>query len=260
MQAFDPERFLKVKDEVLSTARVENGIGTLSEKTLHRILKHYFEPLAGLHEQKLGRYVADILNEDGVTEIQTRSLSAMRAKLDAFLSVTTVTLVHPIVHKKWVTWVDPETGECTKKHRSPKTGTVYDAFWELGAIPAYLSHPNLRVCILLLDMEETRLLNGWSKNKKRGSTRADRIPTALVSECRFETKDDYLKILPDTLPPVFTRAELAVHAKQPKERMYSVLRVMMAVGAVKECGMRGREKQYAICSGSQDDEHTEENL
>ena len=258
MRTFDPERFLSVRDEVLASARVKNGIGTLSEKTLHRILKQYFEPLSALHEQKLGRYVADILNEEGVTEIQTRNLSAMRAKLAAFLSVTHVTLVHPVVHKKWLTWIDPETGECTGRRKSPKVGTVYGAFWELGVIPEYLSHPNLTVYILMLDMEETRLLNGWSKNKKRGSTRADRIPTALVKEYRFDTKDDYLGVLPDKLPDPFTRAELALLAGEPKERMYCVLRVLSAVGAVKEAGKRGREKLYTVCRDAQAKENMEE--
>jgi hypothetical protein len=102
MRAFDPERFIETKETVLATEREQNGIGTLGEKSLHRILKSYYEPLGALHEQKLGRYVADILNEDGVIEIQTRSLSAMRKKLEAFLEVTHVTVVHPVVHNKWV--------------------------------------------------------------------------------------------------------------------------------------------------------------
>ena len=84
MRAFDPERFIETKEAVLASERERNGIGTLGEKSLHLILKSYYEPLYALHEQKLGRYVADILNEDGVIEIQTRSLSAMRKKLEAF--------------------------------------------------------------------------------------------------------------------------------------------------------------------------------
>lgn len=246
MQSFDPERFLAVRDAVCRAEREQKGIGTLGEKTLHAVLKTYYEPLAGFHEQKLGRYVADILNEEGVTEIQTRHLSVMKPKLEAFLAVTHVTVVHPVVRTKWLSWVDPETGETTKKRKSPKTGTVYDAFWELGGIPELLARENLSICLVMLDMEETRLLNGWSRDKKRGSTRADRVPAALVSETWLRSADDYRALLPAGLPGTFTQTELARAAGQPADHGYSLMRVFTAAGVTEECGKRGRSKLYRI--------------
>lgn len=244
MQAFDPERFLNVRNAVLASERETNGIGTLGEKSLHLILKTYYEPITALHEQKIGRYVADILNEDGVTEIQTRSFSSMRAKLHAFLSVTDVTVIHPVVHNKWMNWVNPETGETTSLRKSPKTGTLYDAFWELGGIPELLSHPRLTVCLVLLDMEETRFLNGWSRDRKRGSSRADRIPRALLSETFLHTPADYAALLPNALPQRFTRSELAKAVGQPSERGYTLTRVFGAAGVIADDGKRGREYLY----------------
>ena len=249
MQTFDAVRFLEVRDRVLTGEREKNGIGTLSEKSLHLILKHYYEPMTAFHEQKIGRYVADILNEDGVIEIQTRQFSAMRAKLNAFLAVTNVTIIHPVVHHKWMCWVDPQTGETTKKRKSPKTGSIYDAFWELGGIPELLADPRLTICLVLMDMEETRLLNGWSKNKKRGSTRADRIPRALLSETFLHTKEDYAALLPPpaVLPEPFSRKELAAATGQPQDRGYTLVRVFGAVGVIEEAGKRGREYVYRRC-------------
>ena len=43
---------------------------------------------------------------------------------------------------------------------------------------------------------KTKLLNGWSYNKKRGASRLDRIPTAFVDEIQIEGTDDYIKLLP----------------------------------------------------------------
>lgn len=246
MQKFDPEHFLQVRDAVTAAEREKNGIGTLGEKTLHAVLKAYYEPLSGLHEQKLGRYVADILNEEGVIEIQTRQLSKMKAKLDTFLAVTKVTVVHPIVRNKWLIWVDPETGETTKKRKSPKAGTIYDAFWELGGIPEYLMREGLSFCIVMLDMEETRLLNGWNRTKKRGSTRADRVPTALVSETWLRGPEDFRALLPGGLPEEFTRSELAKAVGQPVERGYTLVRVFGTAGVIEQCGKRGNSYLYRI--------------
>ena len=54
-----------------SENRVRDGIGTLSEKTLHSFLKNYLEPDSSFHEIKVGRYVADIKKDGYITEIQT---------------------------------------------------------------------------------------------------------------------------------------------------------------------------------------------
>jgi len=43
----------------------------------------------------------------------------------------------------------------------------------------FLKDPNIRFKFVLVNMEEYRLLNGWSRDKKKGSTRYDRIPTDL---------------------------------------------------------------------------------
>ncbi|MBQ1985834.1 MAG: hypothetical protein II230_05980, partial [Clostridia bacterium] len=68
----DPERFLKARETALQRTKGENGIGTLSEKALHAALKVYYEPDAESREITLGGYVADIVGEDGIIEIQTR--------------------------------------------------------------------------------------------------------------------------------------------------------------------------------------------
>ena len=49
---------------VQETGRADQGVGTLGEKTLHAVLKRMIEPNMARHEVKLGRYTADVLNED----------------------------------------------------------------------------------------------------------------------------------------------------------------------------------------------------
>ena len=52
---YNPVRFQSVCDNIIHSAHTENGIGTLSEKTVHAILKNYLEPDTSYHEIRTGR-------------------------------------------------------------------------------------------------------------------------------------------------------------------------------------------------------------
>lgn len=240
----DKKRFMDSCREIMNSAHNENGIGTLKEKTLHAVLKKYFEPHCDNHEIKLGRYVADIVCEDGIIEIQTRSFDKLRNKLARFLEVTRVTVVYPVARTKWVMWIDEATGETTNKRKSPKKGTPRDIFFELYKIKSLLTHENLRLCIVMLDVEEYRRLNGWSDNKKRGSTRYERIPTELVDEIYVDHICEYRKLMPDNLPPKFTAKDFKKAAGLTISRAQTALNVLNFVGAVERVGKSGNAYIY----------------
>ena len=83
-------------------------------------MKNYFEPYGENQEIRIGGYVADIVGENGVIEIQTRQFNKLLKKLEAFLDYCNVTVVYPIPAVKYVRWIDTETGELSEKHKSPK--------------------------------------------------------------------------------------------------------------------------------------------
>ena len=62
---------------------------------------------------------------------------------------------------------------------------------------------------MLIDLEEYRFLNGYSKDRKKGSTRSDRIPTALYACEAIMSISDYQKLIPDMLPETFTVKDYA---------------------------------------------------
>lgn len=99
--------------------RERNGIGTLSEKTVHAVLKHYYAPDESQHEIPVEGCVADIFNGKEIIEIQTRSFDRMRPKLERFLPLYPVTIVYPIPYCKHVYWIDEETGEISGGRKSP---------------------------------------------------------------------------------------------------------------------------------------------
>ena len=79
----DQRDFVAAKEAALR----DSGIGTLGEKSVHAVLKAAYEPHGENREVAVGGYVADILGEDGIMEIQTRALWRLREKLQAFLPV-----------------------------------------------------------------------------------------------------------------------------------------------------------------------------
>ncbi|PKM63119.1 MAG: hypothetical protein CVU97_01825 [Firmicutes bacterium HGW-Firmicutes-21] len=236
----DREIFSAAIEYCTSEDRCRNGIGTYKEKTLHAVLKRYIESNEKKQEISVGSFVADIVNEKGITEIQTRSFEQLRKKLEHFLQTETVTVVFPMARTKWLLWVDKSTGGTTKKRRSPKTGRPYQAFFELYKIKQLLTHPNLKLRLIMLDIEEYRFLDGWSRDKKKGSSRCERIPTELVEEIHINCPADYKKLIPDTLPDAFTSADYAKETGLNRSSATTALNVLFSVGVI---ARKGRNKK-----------------
>ena len=243
-----PEQLLRFHEAchiVLAGRKPEQGIGTLGEKSLHAVLKYYYQPDESQHERKIGRMTADaILPNGSILEIQTRSFYSLRKKLPLFLAYGQVHLVAPVIQKKWVCWLHPETGEVVSKRLSPKHYSPIDLSRELGYIRKFLLHPKLTVHFPLLEAEEYRLLDGWGNDGKRGSTRYERIPLNLLEEWVMKSPQDYIALLPDNLPEVFTIKELEKAARISSKCAYTAAAIFRETGTIREYGCRGRAKCY----------------
>lgn len=240
----DKLTFEAAKKKVIGIDRQRLGIGTLSEKTVHAILKNYYQPDEDKQEIPIENYIADIYDNGEIIEIQTRQFNKMRNKLTSFLPLYPVTIVYPIPRQKWLIWIDEESGELSKKRKSPAKGNPYIAFIELYKIKMFLKNPNLRLKLVLLDMEEYRLLNGWSRDRKKGSSRYDRIPTELVEEIDIICLQDYMQFIPYDLPESFTTKDFAVSAHIPVHLAQIVLNILFYVGMVKRKGKKGNAYLY----------------
>lgn len=242
----DKEAFENARRKIIGVDRQRPGIGTLSEKTVHAILKNYYEPDEDKQEIPLEGYVADIYRDGEVIEIQTRQFNKLREKLSAFLPLYPVTIVYPIPREKWLIWIDEESGELSKRRKSPVRGNGYTVFPELYKIKMFLKNPNLRLKLVLLNMEEYKLLNGWSKDKKKGASRYDRIPTELVEEIEVTCIRDYMQFVPYELEGEFTSGEFARTAHISRELAQTVLNILYHVGIVTRVGKRGNQYLYEV--------------
>jgi hypothetical protein len=220
------------------------GIGTLGEKTLHSVLKHYLEPDTNRHEVKIDGFVADIASDGKIIEIQTRQFDKLRRKLARFLSRTDVTVVYPVARKKWLIWIDEATGECTKKRKSPKTGRPHEVFPELYKIKDLLLNKRLRICVAMVDLTEYRFLNGWSRDGKQGSERCDRVPVDIADEIYISDPNDYIKLIPGALPDRFTSRDFKAASGLSLPSAQTALNVLHSVGAVVRVGKKKNTYVY----------------
>lgn len=235
-------------EEACSQARsdaLRTGIGRLGEKTLHAALKYYYEPFADSHEAKIGGFVADIVGENGIIEIQTRAFDRLRKKLACFLEVGRVRVVYPVARTKWLLWMNPDTGEVTAKRKSPKVGSPCEILRELYKIKDLLAHPNLSITIALLEVEEIRSLTGWSTDKKKGSTRVDRVPVGLAEEITIDCIGDYAKLISPALPAQFGTKEYMKASRLSRSGAQTALHVLHHLGVVKRVGKSGNAFLYS---------------
>lgn len=240
----DAKRFADARELVLSERAKSGGIGTLSEKTLHKIMKYYLEPNSDHHEIEYLGSILDVKSENGIFEVQTRGYDKLLPKLKKLLKTDKVTVVCPLAANKTIRWVDEKTGEITQPRKSNKRENIYDAFKLLFGIREVISDKRLSILVVYLDVEDIRSLNGYGKDRKHYSTRIERIPNKILSEILIRSAEDYSLLLPNELPDVFVASELAKAIKRTSRYTFYVLKLLQAVGAIAECGKRGRAQLY----------------
>lgn len=272
-------RFAAIAEEVMISPLYRMGnhaspadaphIGTLREKRLHAAVKRYLCPDEACHERPVGdllredgakprRMVADILTEGHILEVQTGGFFPLKPKVAWYLTHTPcrVTVVHPIPAVKYLSWIDPEDGSILSRHKSPKRGKVKDVARELYWVSDYIGDPRFAVRLLLLELEEYRMADGWSKDRKRGSNRYERFPTALLGDVTLTTPADYATyFLPAALSapdgegicPLFTAADYAKATGIRGKATYSMLRLLEGLALLEETEEKvGRSRGYRV--------------
>ena len=242
----DQVRFAEICLRYRESNRERSGIGTLGEKTLHAVLKDYFEPNPDFHEVNVDGYFADIARPGEIFEIQTRDLYRLAPKISTFIVENRVTVVFPIAMTKKIFWMEPDTGECLSQRKSSKKGKEIDILPELYGLREFLLSNRFRVCLLLMDVNEYRIPDGYGKDRKKRATKLDRYPTDLIDEIYLEKADDYHRFLPENLLPEFSSSDFRIAAKCDLYTAQRSLNVLSKIGLIEVVGKKGRYKAYRI--------------
>ena len=217
-------------------------IGTLSEKGLHADIKDFLVQPGDKIECPVDGFVADILRDDLLIEIQTQNFGAMRKKLTHLLGYYPVHLVHPIAVERIIIWQDAE-GKVIKKRKSPKKGRAINIFEELVYIRDLVMHPNLTFEILMTREEVIRRQDPKRK-KWKGWYVYDRGLVEVVDRIVLGSFKDFKNLLPDDLPTPFTNKELAEMLECTTRHAGSITYTLRRMGVIREVGKRGNAILY----------------
>ena len=224
------------------------------ETTLHRQLKeHFCEPGARI-EVPLGRYRIDVVNGDRLVEIQRSGLAAIRDKVNKLVcDGYQVDVVKPLVARKRLVKLTCIDGIETSRRWSPLKATMLDVFDELLYFTRVFPHPNLRMLIPLVDVEEIRYPGHGRRRRKRKNDFEvkDRLMLDIHETRIFKSVMDLQELLPDDLPKKFDTSELAAGLGVPRHQAQRIGYVLRKTGVAKEVGKRGNAILYRLVTKRQ---------
>ena len=207
------------------------AIGSLNEKPLHAALKEWYRREGDLVEAPVDGFVADLLRDGHLIEIQTRGFSSMRRKFDRLLDTHPIRLVHPVADRKWIVRLDG-AGDVDSRRRSPKRGIPADVCAELVSFPSLLSHPHFTLEVALIEEEELRRSDARKGWRRDGFVVEERRLVDVTDTIEITTPSDLLRLLPDGLPRPFTTADLAVGLGRSRHLAQEVAYCLRVSGAV----------------------------
>ena len=218
----------------------ECGIGTLSEKLIHKTLKYYLESNDELHEVKYEGFVADIMKDGDITEIQSASFQYLKRKLDAFLPSARVTLVCPIQNLKYVTTLFLDGSSERKK--SPRHKGLSDVAIELYKIKEFLGKEGFTVKLLFLEIEGERV--ELPSKKRPRYKKGIAYPTDVLKEITLNEISDYRIFLPDGLAERFLAKEYYKAIGARAKFSYYALKLCEYLGFISAAGKKGNAIIY----------------
>ena len=240
----DSARFAEAVCRAVLEEKISEGFSVLAERAVHKTFKLYLEPRAECHEVPLLGSVCDILNERGVTEVQTGAFAPLIPKLKRLLPEHKVTLVHPFAVHTAHRWLNRETGEMSEPTRRGTQRPIHSVGRDLYAIRELIAHPNLTVVIYAYECEEFRALDGRGRDKKRGATLLGKHPTRLVGELSLRSREDYGIFLPTELEREFVMADYMRAIKSRSRYDGACLKLLEHLGLIKRAGKRGKAFLY----------------
>ncbi len=237
-------RFSLARLSAVEEERDTHAVGTLGEKPVHRTLKYFVEPDRAHHEVKHQGFVVDVMNGDGIFEVQTRAFDRLAPKLEKLLPEQPVTVIYPIIKEKRLIWIDPENGGAEPPRKVSKKGKLSDFLPELSKIRAFIGNENLTFRIYVLTADEYRLLDGYGAEKKKRATKFTVIPTDILEIKEFKAVKDLRGLLPENLPDIFSARQFYSAIGMRGRRAYFALAFCMEMGFIKRVGKSGKAYLY----------------
>lgn len=209
---------------------------------MHRQLKELYMPENALAEQRVGKYVVDVLDGDRIYEIQTANFGALKAKLAVLLETHVVTVVYPIAAQKILV---KATANGEQRRRSPKVGTILDVFDELVYLPNVLNHPNFTLEVAFVKLEELRHFDSKRAWRRRHWVVSERRLIEVERAVRYESYAELYAEISADFPAQFTTANIAQKLGISRNKAQKIAYCFRESGLLHIVGKKGNALIYA---------------
>lgn len=216
----------------------------MGETSLHAAIKEWYARPGDQLEFEVDGYVVDVVRGKTLIEIQTRNFSAIKNKLKDLTECHPVRLVYPVSQIKWIIRLDRDGERARSKRRSPKKGRVEDLFYELVYLPSLVMRPTFSLEVLLIHSEEVLIDDNRGSWRRRRWSIHDRHLLQVVDSRIFSTPQDFMDLLPESLPDYFTTKDLARSLKIRRSLAQKMAYCLQHMGKVKVSGKKGRWHLY----------------
>ncbi len=205
--------------------KIMRKINTLNESSLHKTLKLlYAVQNNGRTEIQVNRWICDIVTEKGeIIEIQNKNLRNIKEKVQELLKCgKKVKIVHPVISEKIIITFS-EDGQILRQRKSPVKENLYTMLKELTSYTEFLLDENFTLEIPEIKIEEYRRqtaepvqLMNKSRRFKKNFIKTDKKLLSIGASRIFKTKDDYLKLLPETDEKDFSSKDISLKFREDK--------------------------------------------
>ncbi|HEY9077032.1 MAG TPA: hypothetical protein VIO61_10900 [Anaerolineaceae bacterium] len=218
----------------------------MAESELHSALKSFCAQPGDRFEVNVEGYFVDVLRGNLLIEIQTGSFHHLKPKLFALLENHPIRIVYPIAVGRWIEKRSAEDNQLIERRKSPKIGRIEQIFTEMDSFPGLILHPNLEIQVVLINDVVVRINDGKGSWRRKGWRTIDRRIESILSEKVFSKPEDFLELLPQGLPAVFSRRELAVAMKAPLLTAQKMVYCLHRMGMLSITRKHGRTLYYSV--------------
>lgn len=224
-----------------------NEIGQLNEQPLHHALKHYYAGEEGRMEVRLDGYVIDVVLGEQLVEIQTGNFPSIRQKLQSLTKNHQIRLVYPIAMEKWIIKQPIQgQGDHQNRRKSPKKGREIEVFNELVSFPELMLESNFSMEIVLIQEEQVREYHQGRYWRQSGWKTIERRLLTVLKRKIYPTPISLAGLMPDSLPELFTTADLAEELQIPRRLAQKAAYCLRKMDVFAVVGKRGRSILYGF--------------
>ena len=152
-------------------------------------------------------------------------------------------LVAPLERTTIIERVD-EHGARLSRRKSPKPGRIEEIFEKLVGLPSLIAHPNLELEVIEVVVVEQRVHQQGRARRRKGWVVVGRALEDVVERNLIRGAADLAALLPPSLPPTFTTADVAQHATLPRSIAQQMLYCLHIAGAVARVGKEKNAHLY----------------